>query len=173
MTCEYDGKKAELAPRLKNYPSQKVDCMTPLYDSVAHVIRMNDALELAKSKPKPIIVILTDGMENYSTEFSRRWGSGRGSDGEAKLREMIRAREEAGWLFVFLGATIDAVKVGTDMGISTQTKLTLARGQEKRGLQKTAEGTMSYTAAMAAGASVPTAAADFFQGETLEDEDNG
>lgn len=56
---------------------------------------------------KTLFIITTDGLENASSEFS----------GE-KVRKMIEARKAAGWEFIFLGANIDAVKVGKNFGIN-------------------------------------------------------
>lgn len=56
---------------------------------------------------KTLFIITTDGLENASREFS-----------DEKVRKMIEARKEAGWEFIFLGANIDAVKVGKNFGIN-------------------------------------------------------
>ena len=56
---------------------------------------------------KVVFVILTDGQENASREFTR-----------TQVLEMIREkRERAGWEFVFLGAGPDAVREATAVGI--------------------------------------------------------
>ena len=54
-----------------------------------------------------MFVIITDGMENSSHEFTK-----------AKIKEMISDRQEkASWDFVYLGANIDAAKEATSIGI--------------------------------------------------------
>jgi uncharacterized protein YegL len=56
---------------------------------------------------KVIFVIITDGMENSSSEYSK-----------AKVKAMIeRQKNEFSWEFVFLGANIDAIKTAADFGI--------------------------------------------------------
>ena len=56
---------------------------------------------------KVLFVIITDGMENSSREYSLR-----------NVRSMIEEQRKNGWEFVFLGANIDAVETAGDLGIS-------------------------------------------------------
>lgn len=57
---------------------------------------------------KVMFVIITDGMENSSREYSAE-----------KVRSMIdRQKNDFGWEFVFLGANIDAVETASHFGIS-------------------------------------------------------
>jgi hypothetical protein len=56
---------------------------------------------------KTITVIMTDGEENSSREWTLQ-----------AIRELIRSKEAAGnWTFVFLGANLDAVAQGTNLGV--------------------------------------------------------
>ena len=57
---------------------------------------------------KVLFVIITDGMENSSTEFSYE-----------KIKEMIEhQKSKYAWEFMFLGANIDAVATAGSFGIS-------------------------------------------------------
>lgn len=57
---------------------------------------------------KVVFVIITDGMENASTEYSYR-----------KIKEMIEhQKSKYAWEFMFLGANIDAVKTAESFGIT-------------------------------------------------------
>ena len=57
---------------------------------------------------KVMFVIITDGMENASSEYSYD-----------KIKKMIdRQKEKYAWEFIFLGANIDAVKTASRFGIS-------------------------------------------------------
>jgi hypothetical protein len=86
--------------------------MTPLFDALGHFINATGA-RLAKipedDRPdKVIAVILTDGYENASHEFSQE-----------KVREMITHQQDKyNWMFVFIGADMDAVEVGGGLGIA-------------------------------------------------------
>ncbi len=53
-----------------------------------------------------LFVITTDGYENASRKYSAE-----------RVREMISAKKQEGWEFVFLGANIDAVKTAAHFGI--------------------------------------------------------
>ena len=55
---------------------------------------------------KTLFVITTDGMENASRKYSYE-----------KVRQMIEARKETGWEFLFLGANIDAAREAARFGI--------------------------------------------------------
>lgn len=55
-----------------------------------------------------MFVIITDGAENSSREFSSQ-----------RVKAMIeREKEKYGWEFVFLGANIDAVETASRFGIA-------------------------------------------------------
>lgn len=57
---------------------------------------------------KTMVVIITDGYENASQEYTYE-----------TVRKMITAQQEKhSWEFIFLGANIDAEEVGGSMGIS-------------------------------------------------------
>lgn len=59
---------------------------------------------------KVIVTIVTDGAENTSTEFT--WKT---------VKEMIKhQKNKYNWIFTFLGANIDTMKVSGDLGISPQ-----------------------------------------------------
>ena len=54
------------------------------------------------------MVIITDGQENCSREYSK-----------ATIKKMISDKQEKGWKFLFLGANIDAVSEAGSLGIDT------------------------------------------------------
>ncbi len=62
------------------------------------------------------ILVMTDGHENASREWTKD-----------AVRQLISQQESAyNWDFVFLGANMDAVDVGTDLGFSPGKSLTYA-----------------------------------------------
>ena len=85
---------------------------TNLLDAIGHTINAVNA-HLAKIKksdrPGVIITIMTDGEENSSRSFTN-----------SMIKEMVKSCESKDWTFVFLGANIDAFKVGSQMGFSSQ-----------------------------------------------------
>lgn len=85
--------------------------MTALLDAVGKTIaaidEKNSKLPDCMIPEKTLFVITTDGMENASREFDH-----------SGIKTLIEAHRKKGWEFIFLGANIDAVKVGGSMGIS-------------------------------------------------------
>lgn len=62
------------------------------------------------------VLVLTDGHENASVQWSRD-----------AVKELINQQETVyGWDFVFLGANMDAVDVGTELGFAPGKSLTYA-----------------------------------------------
>ncbi len=82
--------------------------MTHLLDAIGRTICALDAV-LADDIDidQVIMVILTDGGENGSEEFTRN-----------QVFDLIKEREESGtWAFNFVGANQDAIAVGSSLGI--------------------------------------------------------
>ena len=65
---------------------------------------------------KVIVVVVTDGMENSSTEWTV----------DAVKKVIKRQQDEYAWEFIFLGANMDAVAVGQRMGFRSDRTMTYA-----------------------------------------------
>lgn len=92
--------------------------MTALLDAVGQAIRKIDNVMAHTAEDyragKVQFVIITDGMENASKEYSAQ-----------RVKQMIRDRQEKeGWDFLFLGANMDAIAVAEDMGIQADRAVT-------------------------------------------------
>ena len=73
---------------------------------------------------KVLFVIITDGMENASREYSAD-----------RIRNMISAqKEQAGWEFLFLGANMDAIQVASHFGIAADRAVTYRADKAGTGL---------------------------------------
>lgn len=86
---------------------------TPLYDAVGRMIAKVDAeilgrADAAKPIEDQIVVIVTDGYENSSREFSGKM-----------LFDLIETRKGRAWAFVFLGADESTFEEGEAMGVSS------------------------------------------------------
>jgi Mg-chelatase subunit ChlD len=79
--------------------------MTPLNDAIARTAQAMDGEKLRDGE-KVAFVILTDGLENASKEYSR--------DAVRKLLE--RLQKEKNWLVIYLGANQDAFAEGAARG---------------------------------------------------------
>lgn len=78
--------------------------MTALYDAIGHAI---DNKKKKTCYDNVICIILTDGLENSSSEFSGQ-----------NIRDMIKNMEDNhNWKFVYLGANQDAFLIGGSIGV--------------------------------------------------------
>lgn len=75
---------------------------TPLYDAIGRAIDKLDA-----RGGKSVLIIVTDGFENASRKHSL-----------GSIKELIAARQAAGWLVSFLGAGLQAASQGVAMGVN-------------------------------------------------------
>lgn len=84
---------------------------TALFDTVGHAIAHIESIHrYARPEDVPaqtMFIIITDGMENASREYTRR-----------KVKEMIEGKKRDGWEFLFLGANIDAAETADTLGIA-------------------------------------------------------
>ena len=78
------------------------DGNTGLYDAVGRAA--SEAQKTGSSDG--IVVIVTDGGENASTEFTLQ-----------AVKDIIMQMEQRGWSFIFLGADVNAWHVGAAMGV--------------------------------------------------------
>jgi hypothetical protein len=76
---------------------------TPLHDAMGRCI---DELIRDHLADKVLMVIITDGFENASHEYTTE-----------KLAQMIKERRDAGWEFIFLAANQDAILTASHFGI--------------------------------------------------------
>lgn len=98
---------------------------TPLLDAVGGTIdglgaRLADMPE-PERPDQVIVVILTDGEENASREYTL----------EQVREKVVHQRDAYDWEFVFLGSGIDAFSAAGDMGISA--KFTAAVSHDAKG----------------------------------------
>src|SRR5207253_953347 len=82
---------------------------TPLYDAIGRSVTLAQGRACTPdgSNEQPLVVVLTDGLENASHEYTH-----------AQIFDLIKAKESAGWIFTYLGANQDAYAVGGAIGIN-------------------------------------------------------
>lgn len=119
---------------------------TPLYDAIGECIRRADQKERGV-----LVVIITDGLENASTEFNRE-----------SIRALIGEKEAAGWKFAFLGCDIDSYSVGASIGISAQSTSNYMRGMEPEMYRNVAHSTISFASCARSVGVEAAAKMDFF-----------
>lgn len=85
---------------------------TALLDAIGRTIKtVGERLSHTPEQERPrrvLIVVLTDGLENASKEFSLK-----------QIHQMIQHQQDVySWEFIFLGAGQDAIQVANSLGIS-------------------------------------------------------
>lgn len=76
---------------------------TPLYDAAGIV--MDRALE--RNNDRTVVVILTDGEENQSKEYT-----------QAKIKDKVKQLQDKNWEVIFLGANFDVAHYTASSGLS-------------------------------------------------------
>ena len=77
---------------------------TPLYDAMGLSINALD--KNTKKNDLVLVTIITDGMENSSSEYSG-----------ATIKSLVSRKRECGWTFAYIGANQDAVEVARELEI--------------------------------------------------------
>ena len=103
----YLGKKVEDVGDLDYSPGG----MTKLYDGIGTAVdnvgKWLNKMDEDEKPSKNLVVIITDGEENYSTEYSLD-----------KIREMIKHQEDKyDWSFVYLGNDLSDAKDANNLGL--------------------------------------------------------
>lgn len=84
---------------------------TNLLDAVGHTLaKVQNELGRhtdVEDRPGVIVLIMTDGEENSSRQFT--------SD---EIKKMVKSAEQSDWTFTFLGANVDAFQAGDRLGMS-------------------------------------------------------
>jgi len=86
---------------------------TALLDAIGSVI--GDVDKYSSKDGKTIVVVLTDGGENASTEWNRD-----------DIFKSINERKEDGWEFMFLASGQDAIQVGSHYGFDANSTVSFA-----------------------------------------------
>ena len=121
------------------------DGNTALLDAIGETVQKveTDGFE------KVITVIMTDGEENSSREWTQEG-----------IRELIKNKEATGnWTFVFMGANLDAFAQGVSMGMQMRNSVRYDASNYKGVYASLARNTNLFSAAPAASGK------DFFQGD--------
>ena len=121
---------------------------TPLIDAAYKTIRaVEDAVAREEKKPKVVICIQTDGEENQSIEHN--W---------ADLAALVKAKQELGWQFNFIGAGIDAYKQAAQMGLSVGQTMSYSNdyGATRSAFMASAQNASLFASGALSGACGPT-----------------
>jgi len=107
--------------------------MTPLYDSAAKLLD----LAFKENPEKAYFVVMTDGHENASREYT-----------QAAIKAKLAKAEAKNWEVIFLGANFDAVThVSTSLGLGLEKSINIVGGNLKFEMANLATSTMAYATA--------------------------
>ena len=116
---------------VKEFTDFRPDQMTALYDAIGQAINNKT---LKEKYDDVICVILTDGLDNQSKEFS-----------SSSIRDLIKKMEdEHNWKFIYLGANQDAFSVGGGIGVTRCANYTCAPGQIIGATREVSDAVSSY-----------------------------
>ncbi len=148
---------------IKNVPvltraGYEPNAMTNLYDAIGLRIKALEERAAAKSgSVSKLMVIMTDGKDNQSREFT--------SD---SIKKMIAAKEAEGWSFAFLGANQDAWQVGQQFGMSKGNTMTYDTNNVIGAMATLSAATTTYRSVRSSGAvGSMEAARGFFSPEAM------
>jgi hypothetical protein len=103
--------------------------MTPLFDAIGKMITRAEI----DNPEKAVIVIMTDGLENSSKEFTR----------EGAKAALDRA-EARGWEVIFLGAEFASFGDAQAVGMSSSKTMAVGQGRMERSMDSLAQKARAY-----------------------------
>ena len=104
---------------------------TPLYDAIGRTLSL--ARQEAPAEARKLCVILTDGEENASKEYTRK-----------QVFDLIKLYEKQGWAVLYLGADHDVWAAGGDLGIAGDSRIAFCRDRVDRTFDQLSEATTRY-----------------------------
>ena len=104
---------------------------TPLYDAIGRTLSL--AKQEAPAEAKKLCVILTDGEENASQEYTKK-----------QVFNLIKHYEKQGWVFLYLGADHDVWAAGRDLGIAGDGLISFCRSTVDHTFDQLSEATARY-----------------------------
>ena len=103
ITTVYDRMPIDKVPDLDANDYQPTD-NTPLYDAMGNAI--TNLQRYINEDDNVLVTVITDGYENSSVEWNHQ-----------RVFQLVEDLKKKNWLFTYIGANQDALKVAKDMGI--------------------------------------------------------
>ena len=104
---------------------------TPLYDAIGRTLTAARLQVPAESRK--LCVILTDGEENASRRYTR-----------SQIFDMIKAYEDEGWTFLYLGANHDVWAAGEELGVAEHNRITFLKTDVAHTFECLSEATATF-----------------------------
>lgn len=130
----FDNVKAADAPKLTR-DTYVPRGGTPLFDAIGKTVAKIDT-ETRREGENVALVILTDGQENSSHEYTAE-----------AIRALLEGRQrDKNWLVVYLGANQDAFATGATLGTQSANTMNFSTANIRNTMRGTAEATARYAA---------------------------
>jgi hypothetical protein len=120
---------------LKSIPNSVLNprAATPLYDAIG--LAVHDLEKVTESTDKnKVLVIVTDGLENASREYTYQ-----------NISSLIQDREKAGWLIIYLGADHDAMKQSSSLNFDKKRSMKYSKLDSIDTFKTVSKKTFEYT----------------------------
>lgn len=130
--------------RVESYIAQP-NGSTPLYDATAELLNMAET----NAAERTVIIIMTDGEENTSREYTL-----------TAIRDRVKSVTTRGWEVVFLGAEFNADQVAADYGLMKSKVINTSFRGLTAGMDYMADASIMYASASAGDIKTGAAAID-------------
>lgn len=120
---------------LKSIPNSILNprAATPLYDAIG--LAVHDLEKVTESTDEnKVLVIVTDGLENASREYTYQ-----------NISSLIQDKEKAGWLIIYLGADHDAMKQSSSLNFDKKRSMKYSKLDSIDTFKTVSKKTFEYT----------------------------
>lgn len=121
----YRGVALQEVPELRLHPRGRTALLDAMGKLITDTATEIDALAPTERPGTVVVAIMTDGLENGSSEWRR-------PDIKALVEQQTN---DHGWEFLYMGADQDAVEVGRGLGVKDGQAITYARGKSREAMQ--------------------------------------
>ena len=121
--------------KLKSFPKDLLRPRggTPLFDAIGLAIHDLENIDESTDKNK-VLVIVTDGFENASKEYTFE-----------NISSKIKEKEEAGWLIIYLGADHDAFKQSNSLNFDRERSMRYSKTDSEDTFRAVTRTTLDYS----------------------------
>ena len=109
---------------------------TPLFDAIGLAIHDLEQIKESTDENK-VLVIVTDGYENASREYTSE-----------NISSKIKEKEEAGWLIIYLGADHDAFKQSNSLNFDRERSMRYSKEDSVDAFRAVTRTTLDYSRGM-------------------------
>ena len=109
---------------------------TPLFDAIGLAIYDLEQIKESTDENK-VLVIVTDGYENASREYTSE-----------NISSKIKEKEEAGWLIIYLGADHDAFKQSNSLNFDRERSMRYSKEDSVDAFRAVTRTTLDYSRGM-------------------------